>query len=441
MAFGIYAGIIIFFLGIIIGLPLGWTFLTSSVATLAFLNIPSNFMASTFYHSFESYTLMAIASFILAGSLIAESGIAEKLVAVARIIVGKIRGGMVGVGIVSTLMFSALTGSSVPCIAALAPVLVGPLEKYGYERKYTTAVLCCSSFLGYLIPPSVPVMFYCLIAHQSVAAVFLSTIIPGLLITGGYLLLNYLISDNYRHQTTEEISMERLTTIKDKFNAIWSAMPVLMIPVIVFVGIYGGICTSNEVGAIILFYTLIVGAFIYRTLNNKIILSCTKDTIITLGMTFTLLAFGTVFARVLTREGVPQLIAKAIIGFSDNKLVTLLMINVLLLIMGMFIDGIPILVIVVPMIMPLVSNLDINLVHLGAIIVLNIGIGVVTPPFAVSIFVGSKIANVPYAELVKPMMLYLFIVALPVLLLTTFIPALSCWLPTLIMGSKIVGSW
>ena len=158
-------------------------------------------------------------------------------------------------------------------------------------------------------------------------------------------------------------------------------------------------------------------------------------------MTFTLLAFGTVFARVLTREGVPQLIAKAIIGFSDNKLVTLLMINVLLLIMGMFIDGIPILVIVVPMIMPLVSNLDINLVHLGAIIVLNIGIGVVTPPFAVSIFVGSKIANVPYAELVKPMMLYLFIVALPVLLLTTFIPALSCWLPTLIMGSNIVGSW
>jgi len=158
-------------------------------------------------------------------------------------------------------------------------------------------------------------------------------------------------------------------------------------------------------------------------------------------MVFVLIAFGTVFARVLTREGVAQLMATSVIGLFQNKLLILLMINVLLLILGMFIDGIPILIVVVPLILPLITDIDMNLVHLGAVIVVNIGIGVITPPYAISIFVGSRLSGVSYDKLVKPMLLFLFIVAIPVLLLTTYIPALSCWLPTLILGPKVVGAW
>jgi len=438
MEIGIFIGLIVFFLGIIIGLPLCWVFLASSITILTLLDSSLSFMAGTYYHALDSYILMAIAFFILAGSLMSSAGLAEKLVLFSHVIVGKIKGGMIAVGIVATLFLSALTGSSVPCISALIPLLVGPLEKYGYERRYTTAVLCSSSFLGYLIPPSVPVLIYCLIAHQSVAAVFLSTVIPGLLLAGGYMILNYFICDRYMHTTKEKIHD---LTKEEKVKAVWGALPALGCPVIVLVGIYGGICTPNEAGALAVVYTLFIGLWVYRKLDRKNIWLSTHSALISLGMVFVLIAFGTVFARVLTREGVAQLMATSIIGLFKSKILILLMINVLLLILGMFIDGIPILIVVVPLILPLITDINMNLVHLGAIIVVNIGIGVITPPYAISIFVGSRLSGVSYDKLVKPMLLFLFIIALPVLFLTTYIPALSCWLPTLILGSKVVGAW
>jgi len=438
MEIGIFIGLLVFFLGIIIGFPLCWVFLASSITMLTLLNSSLSFMAGTYYHALDSYILMAIAFFILAGSLMSSAGLAEKLVLFSHVIVGKVKGGMIAVGIVATLFLSALTGSSVPCISALIPLLVGPLEKYGYERRYTTAVLCSSSFLGYLIPPSVPVLIYCLIAHQSVAAVFLSTIIPGLLLAGGYMTLNYFICDKYMHPAKEKIHD---LTKEEKIKAVWGALPALGCPILVLVGIYGGICTPNEAGSLAVIYTLFIGLWVYRKLDKKNIWLSTRSALISLGMVFVLIAFGTVFARVLTREGVAQLMATSVIGLFQNKLLILLMINVLLLILGMFIDGIPILIVVVPLILPLIKDIDMNLVHLGAVIVVNIGIGVITPPYAISIFVGSRLSGVSYDKLVKPMLLFLFIVALPVLLLTTYIPALSCWLPTLILGSKVVGAW
>jgi len=154
-----------------------------------------------------------------------------------------------------------------------------------------------------------------------------------------------------------------------------------------------------------------------------------------------LLGFGTVFTRLMIREGVAQALADFMIGAFQSKYLVLLMMNILLLILGMFIDGIPILIIAVPLILPLVTQIDMNLVHLGAIIVVNVGLGVVTPPYAISIFVGSKLSGVPYDQLVKPMLIYLLAVGLPVLFLTTYIPFLSCWLPTAVVGPKIVGPW
>ena len=438
MEIEIFIGFFVFFLGIIIGLPLGWVFLASSVTIVTLLNTPMSFMAGTYFHALDSYILMAVSFFVLAGNLMSSAGLADALVLLSHAIVGKIKGGEVAVGILATLFISALTGSSVPSIAALVPLLVGPLEKYGYERRYTTAVLCCSSFLGYLIPPSIPVLIYCLMANQSVAAVFLSTIIPGLMIAGGYMILNYFICDRYMHAA--ELKIYELTK-EEKIKTIWSALPALGCPILILVGIYGGICTPNEAGALAVIYTLFIGLWVYRKLDKKSIWSCTYKSLITQGMIFIMIAFGTVFARVLIREGVAQLIAETMIKLFESKNLILLMINVLLLILGMFIDGIPILIIVVPLLLPLITNIDINLVHLGAIVVINIGIGVITPPYALSIFVGTRLASVSYGELVRPMLWFLFIVALPVLFLTTYIPALSCWLPTLILGSKIVGSW
>jgi len=186
---------------------------------------------------------------------------------------------------------------------------------------------------------------------------------------------------------------------------------------------------------------VLVGAFVYRQLTRRKVWGTFKTTIATLGMITLLLGFGTVFTRLLIREGVAQAFAGGMIQAFQSKYMVLFMLNILLLILGMFIDGIPILLIVVPLIVPLVSEFDINLVHLGAMVVVNVGLGVVTPPYAMSIFVGSRLSGVPYEQLVKPMMFFLFFVGLPVLFLTTYLPALSCWLPTTVVGATMVGAW
>jgi C4-dicarboxylate transporter, DctM subunit len=443
METGLLVGLSVFFLGIVIGLPLCWVFLGSTFATLAIISGSTAFLAGTFYHAIDNYVLMAIAFFIFAGSLLSVSGIADRIVRLSYALVGRVPGGLVDVGIVAAVFMGALTGSSLPVIGALIPLLVPRLEKYGFQRHYTAAVLCSSSFLGYLIPPSVPGLLYCLVAQQSVAALFLSTIIPGLILAFGYILVNTCICNRYM-QPPQDVPVLP-ATFKESMQAIWTsfyaAIPALGCPFVVLVGIYAGVFTPNEAGAVAVVYTAAIGLWVYREMSLKSMWDGAKGTLITLGMITLLLGFGTVFTRLLIREGMAQLMTDFVLGLSQNKYAILLMMNILLLILGMFIDGIPILIIAVPLLVQIAQKLGVNLVHLGSIIVFNVGLGVVTPPYAISIFVGTRLANVPYGTLVRPMMIYLFLVGIPTLLLTTYIPWLSLWLPTLIMGRQVVGAW
>ena len=440
---GTVTTLIAFLVGIVLGFPIGWLFIGSTALGLFVMGSPTVFMANAFFHSLDSSTIMAIAFFVFSGAFISEAGLADRIVNFSYSLVGRLRGGLTGVGIVATLFLSALTGSSVPCIAALIPLLVPRLEKFGYRRVYTTALLCSSSYLGYLIPPSVPAMIYCLLAGQSVAALFLATVFPGLLLAIGYGILNYFMVGRYTFESTEKPLLP--TTFEESLKDILctgkAAIPALGCPVLILVGIYGGIFTPNEAGGIAAVYCLLIGWFVYRELTNAKLKKALSSTIGTFGMTTLLLAGGTILTRYLTRQGVAQEVADIMLNMFENKYLILLMLNIFLLILGMFLDGIPILILVVPLALPLMQELGINLVHLGAMMVVNVGIGVMTPPFAMSIFVGSRLAEVPAAELTKAMMPFLFLVSIPVLLLTTYIPALSCWLPEILLGSSIVGSW
>ena len=443
METGIIISLISFLVLIMIGLPLGWVFLASTALGLFLIEAPLSFIAGTFFHSLFTPVVMAIGFFVFAGALISEAGLADRIVRFSYALVGKVKGGLIVVGIIATLFMSALTGSSVPCISALIPLLVPRLEKYGYKKSYTTAVLCSSSFLGYLIPPSVPALIYCLVAQQSVAALFLATVFPGLLLALGYGILNYFIVDKYTIPSTEVPDMPETfkDSMKELVSATWAALPALGCPLLILVGIYGGICTPNEAGAIAVFYCMAVGFFIYRDLKLGNFVKAMTSTVITLGMIALLLGGGTVLTRFLTRQGVAQSLAAFMLGLFHSKYLILISINAFLLLLGMFLDGIPILILAVPLILPLAKELNINLVHLGSMIILNIGLGVMTPPFAMSIFVGSRLSGVPAGELIKPMMLFLVLVGIPVLLLTTYIPFLSCWLPTIALGHQIVGPW
>jgi len=443
MEAGITVGLIMFFVGILVGVPVSFVFLGSTILILVLIAEPMGFIAGTAYAGLDSYVLMAIGFFVFAGNLMSESGIADVFVRLATVLVGRIRGGLVDVGIVTILFMSALTGSSVPTIAATIPLLVPRLERLGYQRRYTTAAMCSSSFLGYLIPPSVPVLMYCLVAGQSVSAVFLSTVVPGLLLAGGYMALNTFMVEKYRQPAVDVAALPKgfKAYTRELGAATWAALPALGTPIIVLGGIYGGAFTANEAGSIAVVYTMFIGFVVYRTLKKPGFIQSIRATLDTVGMVTLLLGFGMVFTRLLTREGVAQSLASGMLGVFSEPWQILLMMNLLILVLGMFIDGIPILIVVVPLILPLVSELGLNMVQLGAIVVVNIGLGVVTPPYAISIFVGARLAGVPYSDLVKPMMFFLLLVGLPVLLLTTFIPALSLWLPTLAVGPQMVGAW
>lgn len=446
MSLGLTLALIVFLCGMFLGVPLAWVFFAGPMTGLLVDGMNTAFVSGTFYHALNTSTIMGIAFFIYGGSLISEAGLADRIVRFSYALVGRIRGGMEVVGIVATVFLGALTGSSVPCISALIPLLVPRLKKYGYEPKYTTAVLCSSSFLGYLIPPSVPALIYCLITQQSITALFLSTVIPGLLLALGYAVLNYFICPGYINpalMTEQEDTAERTIgeRAKEITLATWSALPALGCPLLILVGIYGGLCTPNEAGALAVVYCFLVGFVFYRELTLRGAWRATKSSLLSIGVTSMLIAGGTVLARYTIRVGIAQAISSSMMSAFDSKFMIMLTMNVFFLILGMFMDGTPILILGVPLILPLMQQLGVNLVHLGAILIVNIGLGVITPPFAMSIFVGSRLSGCSYGELVPIMLKFLLLVGIPILLLTTYIPALSCWLPTLLLGNQIVGAW
>ena len=446
MTLGLTIAAVVFLGGMFLGVPIAWLFFGAPIAGLLTDGINHGFISGTFYHALNSSTVMAIAFFVYGGSLISDAGLADRIVRFSYALVGRVRGGMTVVGIVATVFLGALTGSSVPCISALIPLLVPRLKKYGYEPKYTTAVLCSSSFLGYLIPPSIPALIYCLLAQQSVSALFLSTVIPGLILALGYGILNYFICPKYMNPAliTEQIDESSETfggRMKELLASTWYALPALGCPAIILIGIYGGLCTPNEAGAIAVVYSFFVGFFVYRELTAKKCWSATFSSILSIGVIAMLIGGGTVLARYLIRMGVAQQVAGFMLGMFSSKAMILIAMNVFFLILGMFLDGTPILILGVPLVLPLMQQLGVNLVHLGAIIIVNVGLGVVTPPFAMSIFVGSRLSGCSYPQLVPIMMKFLIFVGIPALLLTTFVPALSCWLPTAVLGPQIVGPW
>ena len=435
--------LIAFLVGIIVGLPIGWVFIGATMLGLTVAGSSTGFVATAFFHSLDSPTIMAIAFFVFTGALIGQAGLADRIVNFSYALVGRLKGGLTAVGVVASVFMGALTGSSVPCIAALIPLLVPKLEKFGYDRVYTTAIICSSSYLGYLIPPSVPAMIYCLLAGQSVAALFLATVFPGLLLALGYAILNYFMVDRYTSPSDEkpELPTTLAGSLAEIGRTAWVAIPALGCPVLILVGIYGGIFTPNEAGGIASVYCLLVGWFAYRELTRERLLNALSSTVGTFGMTTLLLAVGTILTRYLTRQGVAQEVASIMMSLFEGKIMILLMLNIFLLFLGMFLDGIPILILVVPLVLPLMQDLGVNLVHLGSIMTVNVGIGVMTPPFAMSIFVGSRLGEVPASKLTRAMLPFLLYVSIPVLLLTTYIPFLSCWLPQALLGAAAVGAW
>jgi C4-dicarboxylate transporter DctM subunit len=419
-------GLAIFLL--IIGAPVVVAIGFSSILVLLFFQpVPLVAIPQLMFSGMESYVLVAIPLFVLAGVLMESGGIAKKLISFSKGLVGWSKGGLGAVNVFSSFIFGGISGSSIADTVAIGSVMIPEMVEDGYDKDYSAAITVISSTLAVVVPPSVLMIILGALSEQSVSRLLIGGLIPGAFMAIAMMVQNYIISKKHGYGTVTKFSFTYLwKTFKQGILALGT-------PLIILIGIMTGFVTPTESGALAVFYTLIISAFFYKTLNLKVL----RQSMIT-GSKMTasvvaIVAVSSVFTFILTYEGLPQLVATFLTNISQNKIVILLLINVFLLIVGTIIDASVAIVILVPILFPVALNLGIHPIHFGVLFVINLAIGLVTPPFGVCLFSVCSIAKIEMGPLIKSTFpLYTSLIV--VLLSTTVFPEIVLFLPRLIFG-------
>ena len=372
-----------------------------------------------------SYSLMAVPFFITMGVLMGSGGISEKLIALANSLVGWMRGGMAMVNIVASLFFGGISGSASADTASLGSILIPMMVDQGYDGDFSTAVTITSSCEGLLVPPSHNMVIYATTAGGiSVGSLFMAGYLPGVLLAVSLMIGSYIISVKRNYPKGEPFSLKGF--MKQLGTSIWALLAVI----IVVVGVVGGVFTATESAAIAVIYSLIVSVFIYKGMNWKGVWNSLEQCIDTLAIVLILIATSSLFGYCLTQLHVPDLAANAITAVSSNPIVIALLLNLILLVLGCIMDMAPIILIATPILLPLATKIGIDPIQFGIMIVLNCGIGLLTPPVGSVLFIGSAVGKVPMEKVVKATLPF-YACMLLALLLITFIPQISLLLPQL----------
>lgn len=379
-------------------------------------------LAQTTITASDNTSLLAMPFFMLCGSLMDRSGIAK------RLIVGEATGGLGATTIVAAMLFAAISGSGPACVAALGGILIPAMVRRGYSTEYAAATTASAGTIGPVIPPSIPMIVYAVSAGTSVTALFLGGVGPGVLMGLIMILYNFLISKKRGYKGTPR-GGGFLWVLKQ----IWKGLPALLMPVIVLGGIYSGLATPTESAVLGVIYTLIVGFFVFRTLNFKLLKEALVEAAMMSAPVMFLLGGAAVFGRLLTLQRIPELLATAMLGLSDSKYVVMLLIMAFLLVAGMFIDTTSNIVLFAPLFCPIAQKLGLDLVYFGILMVVNLCIGFLTPPLGVNLFVAKNISGAPLGGLVKELMPYIGILVLA-LVLMVFFPQIVMFLPNLVGG-------
>ena len=412
---------------LIFSVPVAWSIAISSLLTIM-VSVPFlpslTTVSQRIATGLDSFALLAIPFFILSGQIMTEGGIASRLISFAKTLVGFLPGGLALINIISAMLMGSIAGSAMASASAMGSILGPEMEKEGYSKEFGVAVNITSATTGLVIPPSNVLIVYSLASGGvSVAALFLAGYIPGIL-TGLFLMIVAMIwskKNNYK--------VGKKSTLKEVFTEFINALPSLFLLVIVVGGIIFGIFTATEASAIAVLYTLILG-FIYRELTVKGMPKVLLESIEITAIVMLLIGASMCMSWVLSFENIPQDISTFLLGISDNKIIILLIINLILLMVGIFMDMTPAVLIFTPIFLPVVTSLGMDPTHFGIILVLNLCIGLCTPPVGSVLFVGVGIANTTITKVIKPLIPF-FIVMIFSLFLVTYIPALSLFLPEL----------
>lgn len=404
------------FLNIPISISLG----LSSALTLMATGSPLGVILSMMQATVQKFSLLTIPLFVLAGVLMDKGGISKRLINLADSMMGPIHGGLGYVAVISALFFAAISGSGTATVAAMGSILIPAMVKQGYDKGFSSALSAISGSLGTVIPPSITFIIYGMITGQSISDLFLSGIVPGIIFASILCLTVFIYSKKYGWKGDKPKA-----TKKEIMKIFWGTLPGFLSPVIVLGGIYSGFFTPTEAAAVAVIYSFVVGKFIYKELTFEALRETLFSTAKTTGIILLIIMNAGIFSWILTQQGIATQLTELAIGFTTNKYVMLLIINVVFLLAGCVMDNTSALYIIVPIILPIAKALDINLVHLGVILVLNLSIGQITPPVGPNLYVAADIGKVKF-EVICRKMVPLLIMSLVALLIITFVP----WLTT-----------
>ncbi|MGL5174902.1 MAG: TRAP transporter large permease [Cetobacterium sp.] len=415
------------FLFLIIKLPIAFALGLSATLTALYLGIPTMVIAQKMVEGVKSFSLMAIPFFILAGEIMGQGGISRRLIDFSNVIVGRVRGGLAMVNILSSMFFGGISGSSVADTSSIGTIMIPMMEKQGYDKDYAVNVTITSSTQGVIIPPSHNMIIYSVAAGGvSIGKLFLGGIVPGVLLGISLMALSYFLAVKRDYPKGEKIGLKKsLEIVKDSFLG-------LMTAVIIMGGVIFGIFTATESAAVAAIYAFIITYFVYREVSIVEFKKVLINTLKTLSMVMAVIATSSAFAYMMAYLKVPQAITNTLIGITDNKIAILLLVNLILLMLGMIMDMAPLILIATPILLPVVTRVGVDPIQFGIIMMLNLGIGLITPPVGSTLFVGCSIAGISIEKIAKSLkpfycMLFIYLVCL------TFIPALTLWLPNFLM--------
>ncbi len=420
------------FILLLIGVPVGFAIGGATMFSMAnFSDLNMAISAQYSYSGIFSFTVMAIPFFMLAGLIMSTGGIAKKIVNFASTLISFVNGAIGSVAVIACMFFGALSGSGMATTSAIGGMMIPEMRKKGYDPAYAATIVCFGGIVGPIIPPSLSFVLYGATTGVSIPQLFLAGVLPGILLGVLFVIANIIICtikgvDLKSKRDDEKVSVKeamkyRLTeVIKSIRDGFWA----LLSPVIILGGIYSGIFTPTEAACISVVYSIIISLFVYKDLTWKGLKDVFLDTAVLNGITSFLLGYSTVFSTFMTYEKVPQMITEFLTNVSSNPSVVLLFINLILLVVGLFLDTVPAIIVMAPMLMPTINSLGINPIHFGVVMAVNLAIGLCTPPYGCNLFVGAAIAKIKM-EKMFPYIVPFFLVSLAGLLLITYVPWLS----------------
>ncbi|MCF6409108.1 TRAP transporter large permease [Pseudalkalibacillus salsuginis] len=419
---------------LIIGIPIPFVFLATVIYLVFALGYDPSFLIPYGFSKLNNTVLLAIPLFIMAGSIMSIGGIGKRIVDFTEFFVGKIKGGMGIVTILACGIFGAMSGSAAAALTSIGKIMLPRLEESGYSRGFATSLISSASVLGLLIPPSALMILYAWIGNQSVLASFLATVGPGIILMTFLSIINIIYMKKRNIESVENPSEILLTRGKRFQKRTVAAMPGLLMPFIVLGSIYGGIMTPTEAAAIAVIYAIPVGFWIYKELKSKGLFEALAEAATTTGVLMVMLFAIMILSRIIIMENVPDTLMELLFKITENQLLLMLLINLFLIFIGMLMDDVSAVLLSTPLLLPIVVNLGVDPIHFAAIIGVNLGVGLLTPPTAPLLYLGGRMSKAPIKELLGPTMVMILFAWVPTLLITTFVPEVALFLPKLLLG-------